>query len=171
MQLQAVEPTVRAPGVVLTHGDLQAVEHDDRAFGLVRKLAPDALEPVQTDVVDSFDRHHRLEHVGGVEIFPEAQAARLEEPPWSRTERVLHRAAYLGAEIALRDENRERDRDGCGHGVLEQDFLPGHPIPVDIRTEQRTNGGIALPERVLVRWVRPREPTTLVKVSDFGPDV
>src|SRR6266702_6607359 len=159
MQLQAVEPTVRAPGVVLTHSDLQAVEHDDRAFSLVGKLAPDALEAIQTDVVDSFDRHHRLEDVGGVEIFPEPQAARLEEPPWSRTERVLHCAAYLRAEVALADENRERHRDGCGHGVLEQDFLPGHPIPVDVGTEQRTNGGIPLPERVLVSWVRPRDPT------------
>ncbi len=66
MQLQTGKAAFRAARVVLAHGDLQAIERDDPADGLVSVLAAEPLEPVEADVLDAVDRHHRLENVGDV---------------------------------------------------------------------------------------------------------
>src|SRR5258705_359849 len=102
---------------------------------------------------------------------PKPHPPRLEETTRSGAERVLHRPAHLGAEVALADENREGHRHGGGDGVLEQDFLTAHAIGIDIRTEQRANRRIARPEDRLIGRRGPLQPAAPLEFTDFSLEI
>ena len=69
------------------------------ARGLIG-IGADALEAVEAGDLDAFDRHRRLDDVGGEQILAEAEPAGLEEAALIGGEDLRERLLQLGAEVA-----------------------------------------------------------------------